>query len=82
MASNNLGLRKTLTNITVSNYDQKKKENMEIDYENKGDHFFRTVKNRGFLVKATQEQLKQKALIFDYDEICQKIEGLMVKFTE
>ena len=57
MAKKLSDLRKTKTNITVSLYDQKKKENMELDNE-LGEHFFRTIKNRGFMVKATQEQLK------------------------
>jgi hypothetical protein len=37
----------------VDNYDQKKKENMDVDEMNQ-DHFFKTVKNRGFGVKATK----------------------------
>ena len=46
------------------------------------DHFLNTVKNRGFFVKLSPEKLLQKATIFEYDVLCQKIEALMAAFVQ
>ena len=45
-------------------------------------YFFKTIKSRGFLHKQTTEQLLKKAKIFDYEELCTKVETYMAHYVE
>jgi hypothetical protein len=63
---------------------QIKQSNLKQATENQAleqEVFFKTIKQRGFLVKATTQQLIQRAKIFEYDKLCNRIEEMMALFV-
>jgi hypothetical protein len=44
--------------------------------------FLKTIKQRGFLVKLSLQQLMQRAKIYEYDHLCHRFEEMMVQFVE
>lgn len=67
---------------TVSSFQIGKQHKSSGENQLESEVFFKTIKLRGFLVKATTEQLIARAKIFEYDHLCNRIEEMMALFVQ